>query len=150
MLDLREIRARAEEFRREARRGYDTAPMKSVLADLVTPLMRLIDAMESGSANRWLTLEEVMTLTGLSRKYYDKPLVSLGGRSRLEEWQAAGRAVKARPGIWLIHPAQVPPAKRGYNPPVEIAGADQMRPAQEAPQRPSVLTEEDIVDDLLS
>lgn len=150
MLDLKKIRRRAEEFRREARRGYRSVPMKIAVAHLVTPLIRLIEAMESGTADRWLTLEEVIVRTGWSRKYYDKRLASLGGLSRLEQWEANGKAVKAPPGIWLIHPAQVPPPKPGYEPPIGNAVPDSMRPAPRAPQQRDALSVESIVDDLVA
>jgi hypothetical protein len=91
-------------------------PMKAVLAHLVTPLLQVLEAMESKQADRWLTLDEVMTRTGWNRKYFDKRLASLGGLSRLEVWAANGQAEKAAPGIWLIAPAQVPPPKPGYEP----------------------------------
>lgn len=129
MLDLDKIRMRAERVLQDAERGYDHLPMRHALADLAHPLIQLLNAMESTRANRWLTLEEVMTRTGWSRKYYDKPLRSLGGLSRLETWARAGTADKAPPGIWLISPVQVPAPKPGHEVPESEAGQEDPVPA---------------------
>lgn len=150
MPDLNEIRTRAEEFLREAERGYVMTPMKVVLAHLVTPLLQLIEAMESKKADRWLTLDEVMTRTGWNRKYFDKKLASLGGRSRLEVWEANGQAEKAPPGIWLISPAQVPPPKPGYMPPSSDGRPVPDRTGPAAPRTGSALDPESIANQLVA
>lgn len=150
MQDLIETRKRAEEFLREARRGYEMAPMKVVVAHLVTPMLQLIDAMESKKADRWLTLDEVMTRTGWHRKYFDKKLVSLGGRSRLEVWAANGRAEKVPPGIWLISPAQVPPPRPGYEPPSVDGDPRPDRTVSKASQAAAVLDPQTIAEQLIA
>jgi hypothetical protein len=123
MLDFNDLRTRAENVRRNAERGYEHVPMTVVLADLVGPFLQVLDSMESKKADRWLTLDEVMTRTGWHRKYFDKKLVSLQGRSRLEVWKAAGQADKVDPGIWLISPAQVPAPKPGHEAASTLADA---------------------------
>lgn len=116
MWDLDVMRRRAQRVCHEAERGYDAVPMKVALADLALPLLEVIEVMESNKGARWLTLEEVIRRTGWTRKYFDKKLVSLGGRSRLEVWAENGDAVKAPPGIWLISPTRVPSPRPGHEP----------------------------------
>jgi hypothetical protein len=112
--DLQSIRAEAQRIRENARDGYQTLPMEFALARFVMPVLRLLDEMESGRMERWLTLQEMENRTGWSRKYFIKPLGSLGGVSRLQAWKQEGRADKAEPGVWLICPTKAPPPRPGF------------------------------------
>jgi hypothetical protein len=150
MLDLNEMRASAEEFLREAGRGYETVPMRVVVAHLATPMLQLIEAMESKKTDRWLTLDEVMSRTGWNRKYFDKPLVSLGGISRLEKWAANGQAEQTSSGLWLISPAQVPPPRPGYEPPESEGTQVPDRTAPMVPRAGAALDPQAIADQLLA
>lgn len=151
MLDLQDIRERVAEIQKDADRGYHHVPMRVVLADLVTPLRMLINAMDSGTVGRWLTLEEVIARTGWSRKYFEKRLASLGDRSRLEVWAEAGKAEKVPPGIWLIHPAQVPPPKPGHGVAVQSDELGAARRTQRTPRRlETVPSVESLVEELLA
>jgi hypothetical protein len=66
--DLQSIRAEAQRIRENARDGYQTLPMEFALARFVMPVLRLLDEMESGRMERWLTLQEMENRTGWSRK----------------------------------------------------------------------------------
>ncbi len=117
MLDLRQIRRDAEAVRENARDGYESLPMRVTMSRLVTPLLGLVAEMDERRGERWLLLEEAMARSGWSRKWFDKPLRSLGRRSRLQVWEEEGLAEQAATGIWLISPLRVPEPRDGYRPP---------------------------------
>lgn len=149
MLDLDQCRLRIERICEEAERGYTQVPMKTALAELVHPFRQALDEMES-KAIRWLTLEEVMIRTGWTRKYFDKKLASLGGRSRLEEWAESGHAVKAPPGIWLISPMRIPSPKVGYAPPANDNASTPDRIGLAAPRTGAALDPQVIAEQLIT
>ena len=70
---------------------------------LLLPIEALEVAMTDRSG-RWWTLKEAIRETGRNPKYFDRPLRSLGGRSRLEDWRDSGLAEQTEEGLWLIAP----------------------------------------------
>lgn len=137
--ELSETRARVQDFRHMARRGQRDFSAPLVLADLVEPFLELITAMET-KAVRWLTLSEAINQSRRNRKYFEKELASLGGRSRLKLWREEGLAEKADGTIWLIHPRLVEEAKR----------SEMEAEAEEESHAPSELSPEAIAEDLLN
>lgn len=113
MTDVMELRETATDVIRFARRGQEEFSARLVVADLVHPLLRLIDAMETQRGERWRTLSEAMADSGRRRNYFERRLVSLGHRTRLEAWRESGLADRTPEGLWLISPAALAEVKRG-------------------------------------
>lgn len=111
MLDLDQVRERALRIQEMAEDGQKSFSRRLVLTRLVTPLLQLIEAGMENRSGRWLTLEEAVTASGKHRKYFDKPLKSLGGRSRLQVWREDGYADQTSTGLWLISPTVLPPRR---------------------------------------
>jgi len=108
MPDLKEARAQALVLRRMIQKGQNQLAAEVVESDLLTPLLQLLDFCEAEMVQRWLTLAEAIERSGRSRNYFEKGLASLGGKPRLEHWEATGSAERTAEGLWLIHPSVVP------------------------------------------
>jgi hypothetical protein len=125
MVDVTELRSTANHLLWFARNKQAEFSAALVIAKLVHPILALLDAMQTNRGERWRTLSEAMNDTGLCRNYFEKPLASLGRRSRLEVWREEGLADRAgEEGIWLISPIKVTEAKND--------GAEQEVPGTES------------------
>jgi hypothetical protein len=79
-LDLQAIAERARMIASTIEDGQDQLASRLVLARLLTPLLQIIDAMDSDRSGRWRTVAEAIRESGRSRNYFEKPQASLGGR----------------------------------------------------------------------
>jgi hypothetical protein len=122
MVHLELLEANARRIRRDAERGFESLPAGVVVHELVEPALAVMEHLRTGGGGRWLTLDEVLTRTGRNRKYFDKPLVSKDGRSRLECWSAEGLADQTAKGIWLVNPMALEPSQP--NDPANSPAAD--------------------------
>jgi hypothetical protein len=94
-----------------------------ILAEVVHPILELLNAMETDRGQRWLTMEETLTDSGRSPKYFEAKLRSLGGKNRLETWKEQGFADQTNRSLWLISPVMVAAAKKDVAGEEEAAGA---------------------------
>jgi hypothetical protein len=109
-MDLAKASEQVEEIARFLEGGQEhvTLTGKMVFARLVAPFRELMKRLNNPSTGCCLLLGECMAQTGLSRSWFDKPQVELGGRTRLEKWREEGLARQAANGQWLIHSAVLP------------------------------------------
>jgi hypothetical protein len=107
-MDLAKAAEQVEELARVLEDGEVSMSGKLVMARLVVPFREVMKRLNDLKAGRWLLLQECMRKTGCKRPYFDKPLVSLGGRSRLEKWREEGSAEQSEEGVWLVNPAVLP------------------------------------------
>jgi hypothetical protein len=87
--------------------GQTSLDARVVQAHLLTPADEMLEAIETVRQFRWLTVTEAINDTDRNRKYFDKRLRSLSGRSRLEMWRDEGLADRTADGIWLLNPVCV-------------------------------------------
>jgi hypothetical protein len=112
MVNLTELQQTLQDVLRFARKGQETFSARMILAEIVHPILELLDAMETNRGQRWLTLKEAATQSGRTHNYFEKRLNSLGGRNRLETWKAQGFSDQTSEGLWLISPVMVTAAAK--------------------------------------
>jgi hypothetical protein len=112
MIDLKALKAAAEEILDLARRRHTIFMADYLLPALVHPLLDLLDAMENNRGERWRTLAEAVRESERGKNFFEKRLARYGGRCRLEVWQEEGLADRTAEGLWLISPIRVAQASR--------------------------------------
>jgi hypothetical protein len=114
MLELARLRELAEAVRRNLEEeAYEVLPARRAL-EFAHVALKVCDAVAAGTDRRWLTLEEVMHVTGRDRKFFTDSLKTDGDRSRLEVLMALGLADQTWGGQWLVSPAAPLDRKPGY------------------------------------
>lgn len=84
--------------------GDHPVPPQRVLERLDPVIEAIRLGQSTAPAGEWEPLPEVMERQSLSRSYFSVPLVWLGGKSRLQDWQERGLATqKTRGAVWLLH-----------------------------------------------
>jgi hypothetical protein len=119
MVNLNELRQTLGDLLRFANKGQETFSSRMILAEVVHPILELLNAMETNRGQRWLTMDEALTESGRSPNYFEKKTPSLGGKNRLETWKEQGFADQTSKGLWLISPVMVAAAKK------DVAGEDE-------------------------
>jgi hypothetical protein len=87
MVNLNELRQTLGDLLRFANKGQETFSSRMILAEVVHPILELLNAMETNRGQRWLTMDEALTESGRSPNYFEKKTPSLGGKNRLETWK---------------------------------------------------------------
>jgi hypothetical protein len=123
MIDVTRARQAAMQLQHMFDLGQENLSREVVRTLLLSPFLELTEQWESQMTRRWLTLAEAMEQTGRSRNYFRKPVSTMAGRSRLEQWRLEGYADLTLDGAWLIHPAVLP-----------APGAHEDAPSGEAPE----------------
>jgi hypothetical protein len=111
-MDMVRLKKNAMKLAWLARMGQRQFSARIVMALLVHPLDEVVRHMEQTKAQRFLTLKEAMRKSGRGKNFFEKPLASEGGRSRLELWKQEGLADRTDEGLWLISPFAVAEARR--------------------------------------
>jgi hypothetical protein len=82
MVNLTELRETAADIIRLTNKQQSSFSAPYIVAELVQPLLELLDAMDTQRGERWLTLQEAIRESGRSANYFGKPLRALSGRCR--------------------------------------------------------------------
>jgi hypothetical protein len=112
MVDTVRLKKNAKRVAWLARQGQHNISARLVVALVIHPLLEVLRNMEKTKGERWLTLREAARRSGRGKNYFEKPLVSRGGKCRLELWHGEGLADKTEDGWWLISPLVVAEARK--------------------------------------
>lgn len=107
-LDLTRIYNRLDRIEDLFEAGQDSLSKAIVRSHLLEPLRAMLRMSEDRMTERWITQAEAMRRAQKSKNFFEKPLASLGGVSRLQKWEGEGLAAQTAEGIWLISPDAVP------------------------------------------